>query len=990
MPRRYFITFLILLFSGGVMGQSFPLLNYTTENGLPSNIVYDIFTDSKGYIWMGTDKGVARFNGNKYTIYTTSDGLPDNEVFTFMEDYQGRIWVFAFKGTLCYFKDNKFYTAADKPWMALPPGKGVFSNRFLQEEDSTLIGISADNLSFVVIKQESLKFYPLAKLYSKQPGLEWILHIRKLSEKTFRIWYLQKYIDVDTNMNVLSELAHPWGVSYQPIYDGIHPRFLYNHDGIYTMKGRKVHSFPKKEKLPSNIKALNYDQDLFVCVDSTLTVNNRTLLSNIYTTGLCRDFSGNYWISTKGGGIYYLSKHLLNISRYPDVYEGRVRAAGIFNNNLTFVSDHDHFYKLPAGAAQVQRLYTNPDYISPEKNRFHNSSYLITDSVSYFRLHDLVNFQLHIRPDGKAEKKQIDKLWWNKKEQVARTIKDVKKDGNDLYFFTISSLLHINYDRLFEKDIYNKLDTIISTKDDRDNRIAAKAIDERDHSIWLSRADGVFKVKDGKVTRLPPFGNINFRQFEFMGNYLVGRTDDNKLLVCNTGNQHVTIDTLVDKDCIWENIYLIDQYHAIIVTNNHNRLLSLYPVAPGAKPSCTLKIIESPFLPQEAEYVKADAAFCYFFEKGTVTRISTRLLFAQTTAPISVFSSFKVKNKSYPISPQITIPYSESKGINITFDNISYISKEVSSEYAIVENGKEEWINVTGNEINLNATGFGNYIIKVRAKTLSSNYSKPAVLRLTILRPFWATWWFIALCILALIALVWAIVLLVTWRKLLKKQKEHEADMKYQQSEYKALNALMNPHFIFNSLNNIQGLINKDEKRIANEYLVIFSDLVRQNMHNISKGFISLQQELNLVENYLTLEKLRFKELVNYEMKVEEEVETEVIMIPPLMIQPLVENAVKHGLLPRESVHSMVRICVYERDNRLYIEIADNGIGLTRSLQSKNRLYESFGLSNLKKRTEHLKKIQQHDINIEVTETKDQNGNSTGTKAMITMELGPS
>jgi sensor histidine kinase YesM len=198
----------------------------------------------------------------------------------------------------------------------------------------------------------------------------------------------------------------------------------------------------------------------------------------------------------------------------------------------------------------------------------------------------------------------------------------------------------------------------------------------------------------------------------------------------------------------------------------------------------------------------------------------------------------------------------------------------------------------------------------------------------------------------------------------------------------------MNPHFIFNSLNNIQGLINKDEKRTANEYLVIFSDLVRQNMHNISKGFISLQEELTLIENYLTLEKLGFKELVNYSIKIGEDVDIDGIMIPPLMIQPLVENAVKHGLLPLQSSNAKVSIEVYEREDVLYIIIEDNGIGLTASLKSQNKLHESFGLSNLQKRTDHLKKIQQHELSIEINEMKDTDGKVLGTKAVVTIQLG--
>src|SRR5262249_41089274 len=138
---------------------------------------------------------------------------------------------------------------------------------------------------------------------------------------------------------------------------------------------------------------------------------------------------------------------------------------------------------------------------------------------------------------------------------------------------------------------------------------------------------------------------------------------------------------------------------------------------------------------------------------------------------------------------------------------------------------------------------------------------------------------------------------------------------------------------------------------------------------------------------YLNLERLRFRDLVNYRIEVDEAIDAEDIMIPPLMIQPLVENAVKHGMLPRQSRESMVVIRAFEKGEKLFIEIEDNGIGLTASLNSKNRLYESFGLSNLQKRTEHLKKIQQHEIDITVEERFDEQGSTRGTQATVIIEL---
>jgi LytS/YehU family sensor histidine kinase len=99
-----------------------------------------------------------------------------------------------------------------------------------------------------------------------------------------------------------------------------------------------------------------------------------------------------------------------------------------------------------------------------------------------------------------------------------------------------------------------------------------------------------------------------------------------------------------------------------------------------------------------------------------------------------------------------------------------------------------------------------------------------------------------------------------------------------------------------------RGLVNRNDKRAANEYLRVFADLVRQNMHNVSKELIPLQKEMDLVSNYLKLEKLRFKEMLNYVINVQEDLDLSDIMIPPLLVQPLVENSIKHGILPLESV----------------------------------------------------------------------------------------
>ncbi|RYZ36579.1 MAG: hypothetical protein EOP49_32485, partial [Sphingobacteriales bacterium] len=513
--------------------------------------------------------------------------------------------------------------------------------------------------------------------------------------------------------------------------------------------------------------------------------------------------------------------------------------------------------------------------------------------------------------------------------------KELLSDGRNLYIVSIGGIIKIELASLDQRR-YSDAQFLLKS-DGINSRIYSRALNSLDNSLWFSRADGLFKMADTVIQRQARYGHYTFRNFLLLKNYLAGLTTDNKLIVSNTARTAGRIDSVTIENCIWEHIYPVDDRHAIISTNNYCRLLSIKQSSQPDEPPFTIQTLENSFIPQQAEAIAATAGYVYFFKEGSITRIRTTALFEQAPPPTPLFARIKTRNRLLALRKELDLSYDESANISISFDNVSFSGKEIDAQYSVSTTEKDDWQAISGNEINLTSPGYGTFIIKIRSRTLSSKYSTPAELILHISKPYWATWWFITISALVLLGMIWTVIVLLTWRKLRKKQREHDADMKYQQSEYKALNALMNPHFIFNSLNNIQGLINKDEKRTANEYLVIFSNIVRQNMHNISQGFISLREELTLVENYLTLEKLRFKELVNYEINIAEDVDAEDLMIPPLMIQPLVENAVKHGLLPKQSPLSKVEIHVYEEDNTVFVIIDDNGVGLSVALKNKDK-----------------------------------------------------
>ena len=123
MPHQLIRIFSLIIFlfaSIRSSAQSYPMHNYTVADGLPSNTVYCVYKDSKGLLWFGTDKGIARYNGIKFEKFSTADGLPDNEIFCFSEDKYNRLWMGTFNGSLCYYKDGIIHTGDNTPFLKLP------------------------------------------------------------------------------------------------------------------------------------------------------------------------------------------------------------------------------------------------------------------------------------------------------------------------------------------------------------------------------------------------------------------------------------------------------------------------------------------------------------------------------------------------------------------------------------------------------------------------------------------------------------------------------------------------------------------------------------------------------------------------------------------------------------------------------------------------------------------------------------------------------
>lgn len=196
----------------------------------------------------------------------------------------------------------------------------------------------------------------------------------------------------------------------------------------------------------------------------------------------------------------------------------------------------------------------------------------------------------------------------------------------------------------------------------------------------------------------------------------------------------------------------------------------------------------------------------------------------------------------------------------------------------------------------------------------------------------------------------------------------------------------MNPHFIFNALNSVNNYIAKSDERAANRFLSDFSMLMRSVLENSEEDFIPLSKELDLLELYVKLEHSRFPDKFEYHLYVDEKIEIDKFQIPPMLLQPYIENAIWHGLRYKEE-KGFLKIELHQKEeNEILITISDDGIGRKKSSElktSNQKKQQSKGMGNIKKRIAILNDMYKDRITVSIADLFE---DETGTKVELTLK----
>ena len=333
----------------------------------------------------------------------------------------------------------------------------------------------------------------------------------------------------------------------------------------------------------------------------------------------------------------------------------------------------------------------------------------------------------------------------------------------------------------------------------------------------------------------------------------------------------------------------------------------------------------------------------------------------------------------------------EQHSVLIEFKALCF-SSPGSIRYKYNLNG--EWVETDHDFLDFVSLKNGKYELQIMAKSQNTEWSQPYSLSFRILPRFVESIWFYLLITSIFISFSF---FLIIWRLKLKNNKirdEFELTERINELKHQALSAMMNPHFIFNSLNSVQYLINNHRNEEALDYIAMMAKLMRKNLDTAGNGFILLSEEIDRLTLYLDLEKLRFQDSFTYEINTGNDVEINSIMIPNMIIQPFVENTLWHGIMntgERGQVTIMFSFEEVDIDSilsrSLIIKVTDNGIGIKEAKKHKKEDHISKGIQIIEERLRLLSDKMHLPQPIMLEDLSSRDNNSHGTEVIISLPL---
>jgi len=973
MHRKILILVFILLFKFSNIALSQSIINYTVEDGLPHQTVFSVLDDDKGYMWFSTSSGVVRFDGYHWKHFTSEDGLSDNDILKIFQDKDGRIWFLTFNGTFCYYYNGVFYNGENSSILDLATIHSGLSSVFEDSNETKWITPLGNDL-FVSINDYQVKHYKIEAYKKDVKGFFF-----ELDEEL--ILLTNKYLFSYQNGEFV--IKPP---SFPLAYN--HRSYVIDNDTLYYVSDQGV-----------------------ICLDSegyeiVVPIEDIPRLSNL--SSMYIDSKGSLWLCTMDNGVYKYEDFKSKNYSYKHFLENEVISAcdEDYLGNIWFTTIHNGIFMMPYNFSSAFNLTT---YDGLRSNKMH----AITKSEEgIIWLGSKSGFVY--RFDGKKmESKDLNHIFDKKNMSSSHVLKIItvndevfvltnngivyfKDDGKYNLKFIKSETDHIYYAKKIILDHQNRITVShtlgVSELVRKGNSYILKAIDgiphkrtlthyvENDGTLWYVNTEGVFKYKDSKINKYTIDGcKINQRIKD------IAVLSDSTLVLTTNGQGAIFSKNGVFKFRLNKDSGLSsDVLSKIYIQNDTLWLNSTYGL-------------------DKISYDGNNVTDIVNFGKnyGLPTNQINDLYLEDNKVLVASYFGLNELDKSFfsekTPSPKVYINEVKSRGVRLFSENV-HIKKDntVSFDCSVVNFNNQNdilyeyklvglnnnWESTRINYFEFTSLEPGLYTFKFRAKRGNSDWSEPAVFSFIIDTPFWAQPIVFIMYIAILISFISGVVLLISKKKHAKKLIEVEQNYQIKSLEQRALQAMMNPHFIFNVLNSIQFYLTSNNSTKSQLNLTRFAKLIRKNLEINQEKFISIVDEIEYLELYLSLEKLRFDESFQYKISVDPLIDETEVNIPTMLIQPFIENAIWHGIMPQGGVGE-ISIDFKRNFEFLIITVFDNGVGYDITKPIKKSTHKSVGLKMTRERLFLMQNIYNKEFSMSVTKVNNKNPSLSGTKVKI-------
>ena len=985
-PNKILFQLFFLFITSFAFGQYFPSTNFTTSDGLPNNAVRSLFLDSKNILWIGTENGVSRMENGTFTTIDESNGLGHNSCWDISEDTDGNMWFASYGGGVSKFDGKKFTVFTTKDGLLANKTRKVFPFKGKvyvgTEQGVSIIDIKTNKLVTPKVPAHKEDFISLAFVVYND-----VVYFTSTFEGLFKI-------DESTSTPriipvILHENSYSLGLFGSTLYSG-NEGHINKFDFDKISKGDKSSvNFGKsfvwqfaKDKRDTIFAAAwgvytpdgglyTIGEDKMTDASATYGIDSKVLLNVVYD-----QFNDILYVGSNNNGIYQV--RLNKIINYNSFESTSIIDFENFNNHKLILEKRG--LKVLNSKQQIIKSISLEDFKKTEMSFYKKGKNILSKQSAESRDFEL-NFNI---PANEIEFYEIVKnqnsFWINSNIGIFEIDENYKLIN---YIPKHSLKIGFTYDnKLIETityagtRVYENLKTLENTHyskfEKNTPQYIVKILTNKNKTYLLSVFNDLYVYKNGQFQSYLADGIWKEKKFKHITKnnkgQLILAAEFGDVFVVDDSKSFKVLKTISKKQIIGSTILFLESYKDFILIGTEkginiykDGIIRLIDKEQGLK-DC--RITTSQIF---------DNTLWLGTQKGFYTIDLNRLIAAQLT--VSEIGISKIAINNIPLKPsdykwfrynskQLISDYKHNSfSIDFVPKGHSFPNK-LKFRYRLNENNRWSPYSEKTN-LFLPYLPSGNYNLDIEVFDMNAGKSRFfSILQIKVQPPFWLSWWFITTVIIVLSGILFYIFIRI-------KRKSNEKiiiQRRIAETKLEALLSQMNPHFTFNAMNAIQDFIISNDIDNSLLYISEFSKLIRKTLENSSKQLITIDEEIEYLEAYITIENMRFDNRIDFEIQISDEVDTYFTKIPTMLLQPFVENVFVHAFNESSIAPKLIISFQLISENILECKIIDNGMSLNATKKSK--LHQSKGIQLTKERLSLLQNFKNDSIEIAFTKNQ--------------------